>query len=71
MEYFVLPETFKADIAKGFDPKLVARVCFKYGLLRVGSKGELTRSEQLPGLGKKVRCYRFNHQVLSEEECND
>jgi len=68
VEFFVFPETFKSEIAKGFDPKLVARICVKHGLLREGSKGESTRSEQLPGMSKKTRCYRFTSKVLGDEE---
>jgi putative DNA primase/helicase len=68
VEFFVFPETFKSEIAKGFDPKLVSRICQKHGLLREGSKGEFTRSEQLPGMNKKTRCYRFTSKVIGGEE---
>lgn len=68
VEFFVFPETFKSEIAKGFDAKLVAKICLKHGLLREGSKGEFTRSEQLPGMNKKTRCYRFTSKVLGDEE---
>lgn len=67
-EYFVFPEAFKNDIASGFDPKLVAKVCLKNGLLQPGGKGEATRSERLPHISKNIRCYRFTHKVLGSDE---
>jgi len=67
-EYIVLPETFKLEIAIGFDPGLVAKVCLKYGLLRPGSHGEPTRSERLPYTSKNKRCYRFTSKVLGDDE---
>lgn len=68
VEYFVLPETFKSDVAVGFDHRLVSKVCVKYGLLREGTNGEPTRSEKLPNSASSTRCYRFTSKVLSEEE---
>jgi putative DNA primase/helicase len=68
MEYFVLPESFKSDVAVGFDHRLVSKVCIKNGLLREGTNGEPTRSEKLPNSASSTRCYRFTSKVLSEEE---
>jgi putative DNA primase/helicase len=70
-EYFVLPETFKTDIAAGYDHKLVSKVCLKHGLLREGTKGAPTRSEHLPNSTKNTRCYRFTSKVLSEVDVNE
>lgn len=66
VEYFALPETFKTDIAVGFDHRLVSKVCLKHGLLREGMNGEPTRSERLPNSATSTRCYRFTAKVLSE-----
>lgn len=65
VEYFVFPETFKSDIAAGFDPRLVSKICIRHGLLREGTNGESTRSEQFPNSTSKTRCYRFTSKVLS------
>lgn len=66
VEYFVLPETFKSDVATGFDHRLVSKVCIQHGLLREGVKGEPTRSERLPNSTSSTRCYRFTSKVLGE-----
>jgi putative DNA primase/helicase len=71
MEYFVLPETFKSEVATGFDHRLVSKICLKRGLLVPGNKGEPTRSERLPNYAKSTRCYRFSPKVLGEEVEND
>lgn len=71
VEYFALPETFKTDIAVGFDHRLVSKVCLKHGLLREGKNGEPTRSERLPNSATSTRCYRFTAKVLSEVTENE
>lgn len=68
MEFFVLLETFKTEIASGFDHKLVGNICLKNGLLKGGSKAETTRSERLPYMNRNTRCYRFSSKVLGEDE---
>lgn len=68
VEFFVLPETFKVEIAAGFGDVRVAKVCLKHRLLKGGSNGEFTRSERLPGMNRNVRCYRFNSKVLGSDE---
>ncbi len=67
-EFFVLPESFKRDIACGFDPEVVAQVCLSNGLLMPDTKGGSTRSERLPGMEKSMRVYRFTPKVLTGEE---
>ncbi|MET3130288.1 putative DNA primase/helicase [Oxalobacteraceae bacterium GrIS 1.11] len=61
-EYFVLPEVFKNEICKGFNPKSVTRLLIERGLL-VTDKDSATRKERLPGLGL-VRCYRFKPEIV-------
>lgn len=67
-EFFVFSESFKRDIASGFDPEMAAQVCLKNGLLMSDSKGGSTRSERLPGAKKSMRVYRFTPKVLAGEE---
>ena len=57
-EYFVLQETFKAEVCQGFDAQTVARVLRDHGCLHVET-GRLTFSTELPGIGKNTRCYRI------------
>ena len=63
-EYFVLPEVFKSEICKGFNPKTVTRLLIERDLLMTDGASSATRKERLPGLGL-VRCYRFKPGVVS------
>lgn len=68
-EYFVMPEVFKNEICKGFNPKTVTRLLIERGLLwaeGAGEKASATRKERLPGLGL-VRCYRFKPGIVGIE----
>lgn len=68
-EYFVLPEVFRNEICKGFNPKTVTRLLIERGLLvpeGTGDKASATRKERLPGLGL-VRCYRFKPGIVGIE----
>lgn len=55
-EYFVLAETFKAEICQGFDHVAVCRVLAAHGCLTLKEPDRYTISTKLPGIGK-VRCY--------------
>ncbi|MBV7458781.1 MULTISPECIES: DUF927 domain-containing protein [unclassified Acidovorax] len=57
-EYFVLAETFKAEICQGFDHVAVCRVLAAHGCLTVRESDRYTISTRLPGIGK-VRCYQI------------
>ncbi|MCE3603007.1 DUF927 domain-containing protein [Massilia sp. P8910] len=65
-EYFVLPEVFKTEICKGFNPKNVTRLLIERGLLVTDGTASATRKERLPGLGL-VRCYRFKPEIVGIE----
>lgn len=62
-EYFVLPEVFKKEICKGFNPKSVTRLLVERNLLMTDGASSATRKERLPGLGL-VRCYRFRPGIV-------
>lgn len=57
VEYFVLPEVFRAEVCQGFDAEAVGRVLVEHGCL-VAEAGRHTVSTRLPGLAK-ARCYRI------------
>ena len=57
-EYFVLAETFKAEICQGFDHLAVCRVLEAHGCLIVKEAERYSVSTRLPGIGK-VRCYQI------------
>lgn len=55
-EYFVLAETFKNEVCKGFDVQAVCAVLLEYGALTVREPGRYNIKTKLPGFGA-VRCY--------------
>jgi putative DNA primase/helicase len=67
VEFYVFLRSFRKEICKGLDPKVVEEVCIKHGFLMVGPGNCPTRSERLPGNKKTGRCYRFTPKVLVEE----
>lgn len=56
--YFILPESFKAEVCKGHDAKRAAAVLLEKGLLLAGDGGRVKRRPPfaLPGYGRG-RCY--------------
>jgi putative DNA primase/helicase len=56
--YYVLPDSFKMELCKGFDFKRAARLLLGKGRLLPGDSGGFTRrpTEPLPDYGRK-RCY--------------
>lgn len=67
VSFFVFTQTFKAELAAGYDYKRVCQVCLRHGLLLSGSKGEYYRSEKLPFMGS-TRCYKFTSTALGERD---
>lgn len=65
-EYFVLAETFKAEICQGFDHVAVCKVLEAHGCLAVKEPGRYTTSTRLPGVGK-VRCYQIPPAIFELE----
>jgi putative DNA primase/helicase len=66
-EFYVLPQAFNSDIARGFDPQQVSKICIKHGFLREG-KDRTQCPVRLPGKSKTSRCYIFTSKVLGGEE---
>ena len=67
VEYLVLPEAFRRDVCKGFDPGSVAEVLRKRGHL-VHQKDRLTSKQRLPGMGKDpVPCYHVKPSIFADE----
>ena len=65
-EYFVLAETFKAEMCQGFDHVAVCKVLESHGCLEVKEAGRYTISTKLPGIGK-ARCYCIKPAIFSLE----
>ncbi len=65
-EYIVLPESFRAEIIRGFSPRRAAAVLRNAGWLHLSDDKNTTKRE-LPGMGR-VRTYVL---VLPDESGND
>jgi putative DNA primase/helicase len=55
-EYFVLAETFKGEVCKGYDVQAVCAVLAESGALTVKEAGRYSIKTKLPGIGPS-RCY--------------
>ncbi len=55
-EYLILPESFRAEVVKGYAETRAVRVLREAGWLRTPDKNRLKSQERLPGLGR-VRVY--------------
>ena len=57
-EFYILPESFKAEVCKGYDARRAAAVLLERGILQPGEGRNIMRkpSAPLPGYGRK-RCY--------------
>ncbi len=61
-EFYVLPETFRQEVCKGFDYKAVARLLVEQECLMMDGQS-FTRKERLPVMGL-ARCYRITPKLL-------
>jgi putative DNA primase/helicase len=62
-EWLIPPETWKAEVALGLDPQLVARVLADRGMLIRGNDGGLTRVMKIHG--KSMRVYVVKASILA------
>lgn len=63
VEYFILPEVFRAELCQGFDVEAVCRVLLAHDCL-VAEGGRHTVSARLPGMGN-ARCYRIPPAIFA------
>jgi uncharacterized protein (DUF927 family) len=62
--FYVLPEVYRSELAKGFELKLFTRVCIAAGYL-APSKESPSTSVTTPD-ERKTRVYVFRNSVLEE-----
>ena len=62
-EYFVLAETFRAEVCQGFDYQAVARVLVEHGCLTPDAGRPFDCRPRLPGLGHAT-CYRITPAIF-------
>lgn len=65
VEFFVLPEVFKSEICKGYDPEAVARVLRDRECLKASEQGRFTVSMSLPGGIGKARVYHVTARIFA------
>jgi putative DNA primase/helicase len=66
VEYFVLPEVFKAEVCQGFDPEAVCKVLRDQGCIQLGETSRFAKNIRVPGVGV-VRCYHIPPAIFDIE----
>jgi uncharacterized protein (DUF927 family) len=62
----VLPEVWRDEVCKGFEPARVARLLDGKRMLRTGDGDNLARKERIPGVGV-IRVYVLEPSILDGE----
>jgi putative DNA primase/helicase len=62
-EYFILPETFRAEVCQGYDYQAVCRVLLEHGCLAPSAGRSFDSRGRVPGFGM-VNCYRITPQIF-------
>lgn len=65
-QYLVLPEQFKREVVKGFDPRFAARTLAAHDCL-ITQADRLTCMERIPALGGSRRVYVLTAKAAGEE----
>lgn len=65
-EYFILAETFRAEVCQGFDYQAVCRVLLDHGCLTPDKGRPFDCRPRLPGVGPAT-CYRITPQIFNLE----
>ena len=65
-EYFILAETFRAEVCQGFDSQTVCQVLLDHGCLAPDKGRKFDCKPRLPGIGL-ARCYRITHEIFNLE----
>jgi putative DNA primase/helicase len=65
-EYFILAETFRAEVCQGFDYKAVCRVLLDHGCLTPDKGRPFDCRPRLPGVGLSW-CYRVTPEIFNLE----
>ncbi len=63
VEFFILPETFKSEICKGFDHIAVCKLLKDRGILICKEPGRYDTKTRLPGIGP-TRCYHLSPAIF-------
>jgi uncharacterized protein (DUF927 family) len=66
-EYLIMPEAFRREVCKGFDPKAAIKALREAGWLVPGGDGKSTQKPRIPGMGP-VRCYVLRPDFADQHE---
>ncbi|MBT9456150.1 MAG: DUF927 domain-containing protein [Burkholderiaceae bacterium] len=66
VEYMVLPEAFRQEVAKGYDAAAVAMMLKRRGHL-IHQKDRTTNKQRLPGMGGPVPIFHIKPSIFSDE----
>lgn len=66
VEFFVMPETFRAEVCQGFDHEAVCKVLSQHGLLLTNEPGRYAKKVKLPSVGL-TRCYHIPPSIFSTD----
>lgn len=66
VEFFIMPETFKAEVCQGFDHKAVCKVLTLNGILKGNDPTRLAKKVKLPGLGQ-TWCYHITPAIFESD----
>lgn len=62
-DYYILPEVFRTEVAKGFDPSAVLAVLLQHGVLLPGNGERYRHKARLPGIGPS-NTYHISHKIM-------
>lgn len=63
IEFFILPETFEAEVCQGFNVDSVCQVLKEHDCITT-DPGRRTKSGRLPGIAKKTRYYHLTPKIF-------
>jgi putative DNA primase/helicase len=69
-EYMVLPEQWRTEVAKGFDPPVLARAMTERRLIIPANDGRPAKPVKVPGHGT-VRLYVLAPEIIGKRDRND
>lgn len=65
-EFFILPEVFRGEVCRGFDPESVCKVLADHECLMMNEPGRHAKKVKLPGTGQ-ARCYHIPARIFALE----
>ncbi|MGI9450211.1 MAG: DUF927 domain-containing protein, partial [Geminicoccaceae bacterium] len=66
-DYLVMPEVWRNEICKGFDPAMIAGAMIDHGWMEPGEGNNRSKKESLPGIGQK-RVYVIKSDFLTSDD---